>query len=180
MTIAMPRVQAWIGDLMEQHAARARTAADAGFSRLRDYFGDGLLRDVKVVAVKRISIVPLTDFGLPEFSGIEQMAVSAVTYRDMCFVHESMMSESTCFHELVHAIQWKTLGWKFLITYGLGVIEFGYARSPLEAAAFDFQRMFERGEGVPNLAALVEAAALDADRRASEYLRRNGVAAGGV
>jgi len=180
MTIALPRVQAWIEDLIAEHTPRASAAADAGFPRLREYFGDEVLRELKVVSVKRIPVVPLTGFGLPEFAAVEHMAVSGITYRGMCFLHESMMSESTCFHELVHALQWKTLGWNFLIVYGIGLVEFGYARSPLEAAAFDYQRMFERGERVPDLAGLVASSSLDADRRAGEYLRLHGVVPRGV
>ena len=74
------------------------------------------------------------------------MPMAGITFRDMYFVHPSYASEAVHFHELIHVIQWRTLGVRpFLLTYALGIIQHGYAESPLEAIAFDYQARFERG-----------------------------------
>ena len=175
MALAAPRVKTWIDELVAAHTPRSRPVADAGFPRLHGYFPKSVLDDVRVVTVKRIPFVPFADFGLAEFANLEQMAVSGVTYAGLCFVHESMLTESVCFHEIVHALQWKTLGWKYLLTYGVGLIEHGYARSPLEAMAFDFQSAFDRGEPAGDIPAQVEARTLEAGAHAAAYLSERGV-----
>ena len=47
-------------------------------------------------------------------------------------------------------VQWSRLGVdKFLLSYGLGLVQFGYEQSPLEQMAYSLQQLFERGS-VPN------------------------------
>jgi hypothetical protein len=97
------------------------------------------------------------------------MAVAGITYRNFCFLHESMATESTCFHEIVHALEWRALGVRYLTTYAAGLVQHGYARSPLEVIAFDMQSAFDRATPVPNILARIEAASLEAAREADAY-----------
>lgn len=87
---------------------------------------------------------------------MSRMALAGITYGDLIFVHQSFPTERTHFHELVHFLQWRALGVdRFLLTYGAGVIERGYAHSPLEAIAYDLQSQFDRGVALPDLESLV-------------------------
>lgn len=175
LLLAAPRTKTWIEGLLAAQTPRSRPVAGAGFDRLRDYLPSSVLDDVRFVTVRRIPIVPFAEIGLPEFASLEQMAVSGITYCDLCLLHESMMTESVCFHELVHAMQWKALGWKYLLTYGVGLLEHGYARSPLEAMAFDLQSAFDRREPVGDIQALVQTRTLEAGAHADAYLRERGI-----
>jgi len=175
MMLAAPKTRTWIDDLLAEHMPRSRAMADLALPRLRDYLPARVLEEIRLATVKRVPFVPFADFGLPEFSSLEQMAVSGITYRGLCVVHESMVTESVCFHEIVHALQWKTLGWKYLFTYGVGLIEHGYARSPLEVMAFDFQSAFDRGEPAGDIVAAVEARTLDAGAHVEAFFRERGI-----
>jgi hypothetical protein len=101
-----------------------------------------------------------------------RMPMVGITFRDMYFVHEAYRSQSIHFHELVHVIQWRTLGFdEFLVTYGVGVIQQGYAQSPLEATAFALQAQFERGVQLPGISDLVVTSVLRARKSAIALFR---------
>jgi hypothetical protein len=168
---AVPTVRAWIDELIAAHTARSRPVADAGFARLRDYFPGDVLQQVRVVTVGKAPVPPFSAMGLPEFSALEHMAAAGVTYRTLCFLHEDMATESTCFHELIHALEWQALGPRYVLTYAAGLLKYGYARSPLEVIAFDMQSAFDRSAPVPGLVAAVHAAALEAGREADAFFQ---------
>ena len=141
-----------------QHADTSQPVATLGFPRLGDYFSDAALGAARVVTVAKVPFPPITEWGLIEFADLSQMALSAVTYNDLIFVHQSLRTERVHFHELVHAVQWRALGVdRFLLTYGAGVMRDGYAHSPLEAIAYDLQSQFDRGLAIRGLEAMVAA-----------------------
>jgi hypothetical protein len=80
-----------------------------------------------------------------------------------------MATESTCFHEVVHALEWRALGVRYLTTYAAGLMKYGYARSPLEVLAFDMQSAFDRETPVPDILGRIEAGAIEAGREADAY-----------
>jgi hypothetical protein len=56
-----------------------------------------------------------------------------------------MTEEALHFHELIHVIQWRSLGPEgFLAAYANGLDEFGYENSPLEKMAHDAEASFKR------------------------------------
>ncbi len=80
------------------------------------------------------------------------MPMAGITFRNMYFLTPAFDRESIHCHELVHAIQWRVLGFDdFLLTYAAGVLQHGYADSPLEAEAYQCQARFERREPLPDL-----------------------------
>lgn len=166
---AVPKVSAWIDALIAANTPKSRPASEAGFARLPGYFPGDVLPQVRVVTVGKAPLLPFSTFDLHEFSPMEQMAAAGVTYRNFCFLHEAMATESTCFHELVRALEWRTLGVRYLTTYAAGLLQYGYARSPLEVIAFDMQSAFDRGIPVPDLAAAVAVKSLEAGRGADAY-----------
>jgi hypothetical protein len=96
----------------------------------------------------------------------------------MLFLHESLDTESVYFHELVHAVQWHTLGADFLLVYGAGLMTYGYANSPLEVMAFDLQCEFDRGAPMHDTGATISAHAWRTRDWAAELFRQYGVAMG--
>lgn len=154
---ALPGLRAWIDRLLEVHAGRARTVRSLGFARLAASFPAELLERAKVVAVDPVPFPPLDTLGLHEFASFQRMPAEGITFRDTFFVRPGGQSESLCFHELVHVVQWSTLGVeKFLLTYGFGLLSFGYRASPLERMAYDLQRAFDEGSPPPGLVDLIE------------------------
>jgi len=159
---ALPAVRTWVESVREQHIKESQPVAAMGFPRLPGYFSDATLLAARAVTVAKIPFPPIVDLGLVEFADMSQMALSGITYDDLIFVHQSQRTERVHFHELVHSLQWRTLGVdRFLLTYGLGVLERGYAHSPLEAIAYDLQSQFDRGVPLPNLESLVVGHARD-------------------
>jgi hypothetical protein len=153
---ALPSVRTWIEMLRGQYASAAQPASTLGFPRLAEYFSGEVLDATRVVTVTtKLPLPPIQDLGI-EFIELSRMALSAVTYDDLVFVHQSLRTERVHFHELVHIVQWRALGVdRFLLTYGAGMIEHGYAHSPLEAIAYDLQSEFDRGVPMPDLEATV-------------------------
>lgn len=147
---ALPAVATWIRDTVVAHAAEARPVASAGFGRLPQYFTRSLLAAAKFVPVARVPVPPLARLGLPGFAAFEAMEPAGITYMDTYFVRrEQATFESLHFHELVHVVQWRTLGPAlFLAAYAGGLEEFGYDGSPLEVMAYRLERIFQNGSPV--------------------------------
>jgi hypothetical protein len=144
--LALPAVRSWIDQYIEAHAPEARKVSTLGFSRLGLAYPHELLERTKVVTVDRVPFPPVDQFDLPEFATLQNMQFDGITFKDTFFLLRGCESESLHFHELVHVIQWARLGVdNFLLAYGLGLIQAGYANSPLEAMAFALQGLFDRG-----------------------------------
>jgi hypothetical protein len=149
---ALPKVGQWIDDLRAKHLPESMPASEAGFPRLGSCFPNDFLKLARVVSVDVIPFPPVSEYGLPEFESLAKMSMAGITFRDMYFVRPSSSSEGIHFHELVHVVQWNTLGVReFLLTYALGIVQCGYVQSPLEAIAFDLQARFERGVPLPSV-----------------------------
>ncbi len=58
-----------------------------------------------------------------------------------CFLkHRHTSNEALHFHELIHVVQWQSLGpERFLKTYAEGLERFGYRNSPLEKMAYEVE-----------------------------------------
>jgi len=154
---ALPSVRRWIDEYVLAHAAQARTVESLGLKRLSSYFPTTLLRQAKTVTVPLVQFPPVDRFGLPEFAQMQQMSFGGITFRDTYFLAQGQTSEEIHFHELVHVVQWSRLGMdNFLLAYGLGLLQFGYERSPLEQMAFRLQADFQRGVVLPQLTRYIE------------------------
>jgi hypothetical protein len=173
---ALPSVREWIDDLHAQHSDQASPAASLGLPRLASCFPEDLLRSARAVIVGHIPFPPVSAYGLPEFEGMASMEMAGITFRNMYFVHQSYSVESVHFHELVHVVQWNTLGAdEFLLTYGLGVAQHGYMESPLEAIAYELQSRFENGSVLPAIVDDVARHALATRNSAAQVFRRFGL-----
>lgn len=148
----LPVVRAWIQKTLSDSKDDAVSLNYFGYSKLSKHYPNNILDKVKIVTVAKLPSPPLAAFGLPELSDFETMSGDGITYLDTIFVREGQMSESLCFHELVHVVQWATLRMDdFILAYGVGLAQFGYKDSPLEEMAYGFQEAFDRGETLPNL-----------------------------
>lgn len=157
---ALPQAEAWIDEFLATTASSARPVSTLGFTRLSQYFPKELLERSKVVSVDHVSYPPVDRFGLPEFAPIQQMTFDGITFKDTFFIQRGRESDELLhFHELVHVVQWGRLGTgRFLLAYGLGLLQFGYENSPLESMAYGFQRGFEVGMPPRNLVGSIEQA----------------------
>lgn len=149
---ALPQVMQCIDATVAGHEAQAVPVSSLGFKRLPQYFPIDLLGRGKVVCVHPIPRPPLSKLGLPELASFEQLNLVGITFRDTIFLNPSHRTEGLHFHELVHVLQWDQLGPEnFLLAYGVGLLRFGYQKSPLEQMAYLFQANFDRGYPLPSL-----------------------------
>lgn len=154
---ALPSVRQWIEEFLNDHAERTRSVSTLGFMRLSTCFPNELLERAKVVTVRRVPFPPVDRFGLPELAPVQQMSFAGITFKDTFFLQQGQASESLHFHELVHVVQWARLGVdNFLLAYGIGLIRFGYERSPLEQMAYSLQRSFDSGRPPQELVSVIE------------------------
>ncbi|HXY31205.1 MAG TPA: hypothetical protein VEI06_10905 [Gemmatimonadaceae bacterium] len=172
---ALPEVERWIEDLRTRHLLRSSRASDLAFPRLAASLPAELLGATRVAMVDRVPFPPVESYGLPEFKAMASRPMGGITFRDMYFV-PSRTPEGVHFHELIHALQWKTLGVRpFLLTYALGIVQYGYEKSPLETVAYEFQGHFERRMAMPRLADDVATHAREALRDATAVARAHGL-----
>lgn len=160
---AVPQVESWIRKLHATHESRAQPVSCLGFTRLAEAWPRWLLEEARTVSIGRVPYPPVSDLGLPELEPMAQGRWSGTTFGHMYFVDENDTSEATHFHELCHVVQWRALGTRdFLITYALGLLGYGYRRSPLETIAYDLQADFEAGFTRPRLVDVITAHARQA------------------
>lgn len=154
----LPAVNDWIEHTLEQNREYAVPVIDIGFSRLEKVYPPDLLVKAKVVVVPgKVPYPPISSMGLPEFQQMEAMPFSGITYKDTFFVRQELAHfESLHFHELVHVVQWDQLGVnKFLLAYGVGLMQYGYKDSPLEQMAYALQEGFDHATLPENIVSLI-------------------------
>jgi hypothetical protein len=174
---SLPQVEQWIVDLRARHFQQSIAASEVEFPRLAAHFPVELLEATRIVSVGRLPFPPVSSYGLPEFEAMANMPMAGITFHDMYFVQPSYSSEGIHFHELVHVVQWSTLGVRdFLLTYALGILQYGYAESPLEAIAYQLQARFEQGIALPLITEPVARHAVEAREAASVVFRAHGLA----
>jgi hypothetical protein len=155
---ALPLASEWIDDYLERHAWASRPVISLGLKRLANSYPEHLLRNARVATVARLEFPPVERFGLPEFAALQQQSFGGITFKNTYFVRKKeVASESLHFHELVHVVQWARLGVeRFLLVYGVGLVFFGYEKSPLERMAYDLQFEFEKGINRTELVPYIE------------------------
>lgn len=151
---AIPAVNTWIDKYIDRHSQERVKLIDAGHPRLSENFTPQLLNNSYYVLVSNIEAPPLAEFGLGELSFFEEGSFGGITFKDTFFV--TYITESLCFHELIHVIQWDELGAEmFPLLYGAGLAQYGYRHSPLEEVAYSLQERFDRGENIQGLESIV-------------------------
>ncbi len=147
----LPTIREWIETLLTEHAGIEIPAGHR--QHLDKYFPNDLLDEVRVVVVQRPPVPPISRLGIPELAGFETMRLAGITYMNKYFVAESESHSTRLhFHELVHVAQWKRLGMdRFLLAYGVGLVQSGYENSPLERMAKQFEQSYRNHKAIPDL-----------------------------
>jgi hypothetical protein len=167
---ALPHVKKWMDALHAEHSHECIRASSLGFPRLASYFPRTLLDNAFAVPSDIMPFPPVREYGLPEFEAMANMPMKGITFGNMYFVRPTQSIEELHFHELIHVIQWSKLGIEqFLLTYGLGILQFGYEHSPFETIADEFQDGFQQATELPNVVEDVERHAI-AMRDAAEVV----------
>ena len=154
----LPAVREWIEKTLEENRPNAVSVTSLSFPRLSMVLPLDLLARAQVVVVTgKVPFPPLSRMGLPEFTQMENMLMTGITYKDTFFLSHLHQTESLHFHELVHVIQWERLGVdNFLLAYGVGLMQFGYRDSPLEKMAYSLQTDFDRGILTANTVEIIQ------------------------
>jgi hypothetical protein len=141
---ALPLMERWMDALHAAHLRDSIAARELGLPRVFDHFPARVLDETRVVTVSELPFPPVSAYRLPEFEPMATTPMTGITFGNMYFVRPEA-SAGVHVHELVHVVQWNVLGRSdFLLTYAVGLIQHGYAQSPLEAIAFELQERFER------------------------------------
>jgi hypothetical protein len=141
---ALPLMERWMDALRDRHMGNSVAASELGLRRLFAHFPARVLDETRVVTATDLPFPPLATYSLPEFAAMARAPMAGITFGNMYFVRADA-SEDVHLHEVVHVVQWNVLGIPdFLLTYAVGLVQYGYVRSPLEAIAFDLQHRFER------------------------------------
>lgn len=152
---ALPQIRAWIDQFIEAQASSAHRLDH--MLQLASVFPTEVLERARMVLVDKTPFPPVSEFGLPEFAAHEQRPFDGITFKNTFFVVNGHQTLRLQFHELVHVVQWSRLGPdRFLLAYGLGLLQFGYEQSPLERMAYTLEERFARGQTPKNLVKVIE------------------------
>jgi len=164
---AIPLIEQWIDNYIDEHKNERKKVIDADFERLNHAFSNAILKNTYYVVVDNIQTPPLEDFGLSELSLFDHQTYSGITYKDTYFVIKNKAHiESLHFHEMIHVVQWHELGSeKFLLLYAAGLLQCGYRNAPLEEIAYRLQQLFEQGKNLLNVELLVKEHCRSLDRK---------------
>jgi hypothetical protein len=173
---ALPQMRQWMNDLHKNHVGESVRASDLGFPRLAEHLPSSILQNSSAVLTYTMPFPPVQKFALPEFEAMAAMRMDGITFGNMYFVRPVASVEALHFHELVHVIQWNTLGFgQFLMTYGLGIIQRDYRNSPLESIAFELQARFEHRQQLWKVYETVERHAISTRDAAADVFKQNGI-----
>lgn len=142
-------VESWIDEVNEAHKPY-RQSCTVLQHQLDGFYRPELLRSSYFVIVKALpmpKIPELREVGLGEFIDNENQ-LGGITYKDTYYLVPDVARDvGIHFHELVHVIQWRTLGARnFIQRYMEEIQRFGYSdQAPLEGMAYGLQKTFEKG-----------------------------------
>ena len=171
---ALPEMARWINRLHAQNAGQAVSAREAGPARLAGYFPRALLDSAHVVTGESLPFPPVAEYGLPEFAGMATPDMAGITFGHMYFLRADDRAGTVHFHELVHVVQWQTLGVaEFLSTYAVGLAQHSYETSPLESIAFWLEGQFISGIAPFDVSDFVARHARAARDTAAQVFQRN-------
>lgn len=152
---ALPQIRAWIDQCLESHAAGARKLDN--MPPLSTAFPPEILGQARMVLVSQTPFPPVSQFGLPEFAQHERWGFDGITFKNTFLVVGGRQTLRLKFHELVHTVQWARLGVdRFLLAYGVGLLQYGYEQSPLEKMAYSLEQQFMRGALPTDLVQIIE------------------------
>lgn len=152
---ALPQIRAWIDQYLESHSASARKLDN--MPPLSTAFPPEVLGRARMVLVPKTPFPPVSQFGLPEFAQHERRGFDGITFKHTFFVVDGRQALRLQFHELVHTVQWARLGVdRFLLAYGVGLLQYGYEQSPLEKMAYTLEQQFVRGPLPADLVRFIE------------------------
>ena len=167
MKTALPGMIEWIETTKSIHRENSKPISEFHLPHVALYFPDEFLRKVQIVPIDQLPIPPLSSLGMTDLADFENADSRAITLDQMYFIKPTAVNdEEIHFHELIHVLQWQILGKeKFLLIYGLGLLQFGYSENPLEVMARKYTELCLLKEKNLNL---VESITTDLDKISSE------------
>ncbi|KHE90290.1 MAG: hypothetical protein K8F52_16915 [Candidatus Scalindua rubra] len=155
----LPLVREWVDETVAQYQNEARTTSSYSLRNLSQYFLEETLSSAKIVEMDKVPVPPLSSIGISELVNFEKdpKEYDGITLLNTCFLRKVAAKRPELhFHELVHIVQWQILGVDtFLMVYGIGLLKFGYWKSPLEVMARKYTDLFQENEPVFNVETLV-------------------------
>lgn len=143
-------LESWIDEINEAYKSDRRPCSVL-LHQFEGYYRPELLRSSYFVIVNTLpmpKIPELREAGVSDFIDNEDQ-LGGITYKDTYYlVPDAARDIGIHFHELVHVVQWRTLGARnFIQRYIEEIQRFGYSeKAPIEGMAYSLQRMFEKRE----------------------------------
>jgi len=138
-----PDYHRWVDDLLAKHELSARQVANYEFHRLPQYFSPQTFAAAKCVEVDVLPKIPWDEFGLSVPEGMD-VNFEGITFRNTYFIKQGEeFREFLHFHEMVHVVQWQTLGNDlYPLIYALEAFKRNYETNVLEVMAREITDFF--------------------------------------
>ena len=140
LVIYLPALRTWVEQKVTEHKDLSEPVPVHLFSQIAACFSSKTLAQTRVVQTEQLPVPPLSKLGLFELADFERDGATgyhAITLLNTYFIRPEFFNEEQVhFHELIHIVQWEYLKMdKFLLNYGIGLLQHGYWQSPLEVMA---------------------------------------------
>jgi hypothetical protein len=142
-----PAFHRWVDELLAKHELSARQVSDYRFQRLPQFFDPQILEMARCVEVDSVPKIPWHEFDLSVPDGMD-INFEGITFRNTYFIARGKSKqEALHFHEMVHVVQWQTLGNDlFPFLYVLEAFKGNYKTNFLEVMASQVTDFFVKAK----------------------------------
>ncbi len=146
------KIQEWINRTIETYD-NDRISCICFEKDFEDYYPSDFLQESYFVVVNKLPKPDFQELRDAGFGGFLDREFEGITYKNTYFITAGYERRiSLHFHELVHVMQWKSLGTQqFIARYMQEIKLHGYDNAPLELMAYEYEKRFEQNEDLPNL-----------------------------
>ncbi|PCH58880.1 MAG: hypothetical protein COC14_00175 [Burkholderiaceae bacterium] len=137
------KIENWIDETLKDHLDK-RVSCECFATAFNGFYPVAFLSRSYYVVVDEIPKPDFTELRQAGLGDFMDMPVDGITYKDTYFILKGCEDNLELhFHELVHVLQWETLGASnFISRYIEEVKQHGYEGSPLEKMAYALQYSF--------------------------------------
>lgn len=145
----LDKINGWIDQTLEDYS-NAKVSCERFASHFNGFYPPAFLATSYYVAVPQLPKPDFPELRQAGFGSLIDRDVNGITYKNTYFIKEGKENRLKLhFHELVHVLQWQTLGATgFINRYMEEILRFGYEDAPLEKMAFALEEHFVKG-GAP-------------------------------
>lgn len=142
----LDKINGWIDHTIENYSNQ-KVSCGCFAAHFKDFYSPEFLSQSYYVIVPQLPKPDFPELRQAGFGNLIDTDFNGITYKNTYFIKNGKENSLKLhFHELVHVLQWQTLGAKaFINRYMDEILRYGYEDAPLEKMAFALEEHFVKG-----------------------------------